>query len=278
MKQTSITKRPPLLDVVLREEDHVYLDSQKRVYDSVTTIIGNYKEKFDPYKIMKNGKPLIVNYVAKNGGTLNYWLDKWDENRQHKALRGSIFHNLKEENSNNSSGIYKERKFLPVRSFREEIEKKPEIDYSQLPSGIYNEIAVFHRMLRISGTIDKLIIYDDRTFDIDDYKTNGNFETKSFYSRGKYKKMFFPLNGLMDCHLGHYTMQLSLYAWILKQYGLTPRRLRLLHFQITDEMEKNMLNNVDVEKIEYTIYGVNYEEKLVARMLKDYRTKFPVIA
>lgn len=261
-----------LLDVVLDEASHIYSDSKNRRYDSATTIIGNYKEKFDPYKIQADGGTLIGNYVLKHGGTEQEWLDKWDENKNRACIKGSAFHKIKEDLANNADFLKHDLKLHPVQFFNTQVDRNPGIDYSQLPNGCYQELTLFNRRFMLAGQADKVVI-EDGWVDIDDYKTNGKFEILSYKPKGgNYRMMKYPLNALMDCHIGHYTMQLSLYGWMLEQFGLKVRRLRVLHYQILDVDEQKILNGETVEHIEPTIYPITYKPELVERMVKDYVT------
>jgi hypothetical protein len=120
-------------------------------------------------------------------------------------------------------------------------------------------------MHKVAGTADKIIIYEDKTFDVDDYKTNGKFNTTSF--RGQCMK--YPCTNLPDCHLGHYTLQLSLYAWMLKQFGLKPGKLRLHHYDIPDEAVDQIIYEGILPDIEPTIHEVAYVEREVTQIMKE---------
>lgn len=259
-----------LIDVTLDEATHVYSDSRKQKYDSVTTILGHYKEKFDPYKIMPDGGTLIGNYVLKHGETEEYWLKKWDEKRDHACARGTAWHKIKESVHNNLLTIERPKLFT-VRDIEEELDRNPGIDYSKLPDGSYRELTLFNRRFMIAGQADH-VIKDGKYVDIDDDKTNGDFKTISFKPpRGNYKMMLRPLQKFMDCHLYHYTMQLSTYGWMLEQFGLIPRQLRLLHYQIMPEHEERILQGLQVD-IEPTLYYLNYEKPSVEAMIHHYTT------
>ena len=51
------------------------------------------------------------------------------------------------------------------------------------------------------------------------HNTNSKLEMKSYYDRNKKSNvmMKYPLNNVMDCNGMHYALQLSLYAWMIKQ-------------------------------------------------------------
>lgn len=261
-----------LIDVTLHEPTHTYSDSYGLKYDSVSSIIAHFKEKFDPNKLMSNGRTLIENYVAKNGHTAEYWLNEWEKNKNHRCDVGSAFHKAKEDMANFSQFLKHDIKTFPVRRIQEETDRNPGIDYSQLPDGAYQELTLFNRRHMIAGQADKVII-EKPYFDIDDYKTNGDFKTESFKPpRGKHKMMAPPFAHLMDCHLGHYTVQLSIYAWMLMQFGLIPRNLRILHYQIRQADEKAVLEGKDIN-VEPTIYMVKFQETAVEKALAYYRSR-----
>ena len=259
------------LDVILEEESHIYSDSQGYKYDSATTIIGKYKEPFDPYKIMKDGGTLIGNYVKKYGETEEYWLAQWNQTKEFACKRGTAFHKVKENLIIGSERVDQwTSHHLPFQNFKEIIDRNPGIDYSELPNGVYPELTLFNRRFMISGQADKIVI-EYPYFDIDDYKTNGEFKTEGFKAGkfGKPKMMYYPVNKFQDCHLYHYTLQLSLYAWMLVQFGLIPRRLRLLHYGLTKEDSLRVLNGENIS-VEPTEYIVKYEEKAVEAMINHF--------
>lgn len=261
----------PILDVRLNEVDHVYTDSLGKRYDSATTIIGHYKEKFDPYKIMKDGGTLIGNYVKKYGHTEQYWLEEWEGTKNRACAKGTAFHKIKEMINNNSPEVTRNSSLYVPRDFEAIVQSNPGIDYSKLPPGLYAELTMFNRRYMISGQADEVFIDDDLFFDIDDFKTNGKFDTVSFKPpRGNHKMMTYPLHRFMDCHLSHYTIQLSLYAWMLEQFGLKPRELKIKHYTIREEDEAAVLAGEPVEHIEPEIYIVPYEKAAVEAMIKHY--------
>lgn len=260
-----------LLNVTLEEISHTYSDTYGKTYTPVSSILSKYKEPFDPYKITKDGLSLIANYVIKHGETEQYWLDKWGEANRKGCDRGSAWHKIREDIHNKLHKVERPKTFL-VQDFNKIVDRNPGIDYSQLPIGSYRELTLFNRRYMIAGQADNVIIDEDGYFDIDDDKTNGNFETMSFKPpRGQHRMMYYPLQTLMDCHLYHYTMQLSTYAWMLEQFGLKARRLRLLHFMILPEDEKKILAG-EMVNIEPTQYFVKYERELVEKMIRHYTT------
>ena len=100
------------------------------------------------------------------------------------------------------------------------------------------------------------------------HNTNENgIESKAYFDKKKKqtKKMFFPLNNLDDTKLNHYTMQLSIYAWMLKQINpkFNIKRLCLIH--------------IDHSGTETEI-DVPFKEEEVKRLLKSFTKKLKIKA
>ena len=234
------------LDVRLRESDHVYLDSKNKIYQSTTTLIGNFKEKFDPFKIMKNGKTLIDNYVEKHGHSREYWFAQWDLTKELACASGTAFHKLKEDKALFSKYFKTSGKTRKIQHFDKIVEANPGISYYDLPDGVYPELTIFNRRYMVAGQADR-VIKEGEEFDIEDFKTNKKFDKVSFrHPRHGFKMMKHPANKLMDCHLGHYTLQLNIYAWYLAEFGLRPRNLSILYYYLSPEERHALLQGWDI--------------------------------
>ena len=55
-----------------------------------------------------------------------------------------------------------------------------------------------------------------------------------------------PVNHLMDCNYIHYELQISMYAWMLQQFGFVPRNLAFHHLGEKIELE---YRKFEVERI-----------------------------
>jgi ATP-dependent exoDNAse (exonuclease V) beta subunit len=79
------------------------------------------------------------------------------------------------------------------------------------------EVRVFSKKWKIAGMIDALFLYRNQIFIID-YKTNKEFTTDSNL---KYKeRLRYPFESYYKTHLNEYSIQISLYALILKEYNI----------------------------------------------------------
>jgi hypothetical protein len=79
------------------------------------------------------------------------------------------------------------------------------------------ELRIFSKKYPLAGTIDSLFIYKDKLF-ILDWKTNGEFKTDD-HPKGHYSKLLSPFEDKFDNHLNKYSIQISLYALIFKEWG-----------------------------------------------------------
>lgn len=127
---------------------------------------------------------------------------------------------------------------------------------------IYPEILISYKFddyLKVSGQID-CMIKDGNDINLIDFKTNSKIDMESFYNRNtkKHEMMKHPLSNIQDSNFWHYTLQLSLYAYLLQQINpkFKIKKLAIVHF------------DHDGNEVEYP---VEYLKEDVARMLLHYR-------
>lgn len=88
------------------------------------------------------------------------------------------------------------------------------------------EVRVFSKKWKIAGMIDSLFIHRGKVF-ILDWKTNKQFTTDQNL---KYKeKLLAPFQDNFKSHLSEYSIQLSLYALILEEWGFEIGGAYLVH-------------------------------------------------
>jgi len=145
---------------------------------------------------------------------------------------------------------------------------------------IYAEVCTYDGERLVSGLID-LFFFNPSTleFIIGDYKTNkapikfeaGYFEkdtngdlTQNFIYTNK--KMKFPLNNLEDSVGNHYTLQLSTYAHLTEQFGLTCKGLILFHIR-----DKEIVSN-GIQRTEEVVEGlqIKYLKQDVENMINHH--------
>lgn len=102
------------------------------------------------------------------------------------------------------------------------------------------------------------------------HNTNKKLKQKSYYDpkKKRYEMMKTPLNNIQDCNFMHYTLQLSLYAWMLQKYNpdLIIDELRIVHFTHDGEVNEYVLDYLksDVERmLKY------YKKQLILQQYKE---------
>lgn len=243
-------KRYNDIRLIFDEPTHKYTDSLGNSYISTTTILGQYKEKFDKaYWLPKKAKELGISQRKLEA--------QWQTITDEACARGTKTHNGIEDGIRDTSMFKKAVSYLSkrtsgdmvtiadlpnintfvnqlnVKDFIELTDNKyPEIYrvlqyYIDNGYKIYAEIGGFLIDYLISGTIDVLCIRDDK-FVIGDWKTNrGGLKFESgYYKKDKAKPyaqhtdiwvpkkdtLLAPVNHLPACNGMIYNLQLSLYA------------------------------------------------------------------
>lgn len=275
----------------------------QRQYTSVTTLIGKYHEKFDSefwssYKAMEalmgvdefvqsglkkellNKKVWKEEYInvfgEEHNVTIDSFLDKkqeilagYDKVRDDACERGTNYHNKQE----NKFYEKKEHSLLEYNFNLQHLTQQFECERNNFDlnreNAVLPEYLVYYSstdgILNIAGQIDVLVKQGNDIY-ILDYKTNAKgIEMNSYFNPKTRKRqmMFFPINDIEDCAFQHYTLQLSLYAWMLQKINpnFNIKLLRICH-----------VDGNDVE----TLYDLDYKADHVVKMLKDYKRQIQV--
>ncbi len=284
-------------DVAFNEEHHKYFNTKflDRVYTSVTTLIGMYHEKFDEdfwssykaaEKLMQEEfidsglKNDLLNKKKFDNAILDTFdidsdtfkqtkleiLESYQAARDVACVRGTGYHLNKE-----------------LRFYDKEVHKLSEYEFGidaidpdkefvceRNNFDLNRELAILPEYLIYFSTEDKILnlagqvdflLKDGNDLYILDYKTNAKgISSKAYFDKKKKKKntMKYPINNLDDTAMIHYTLQLSLYAWMLQKVNpeFNIKLLRIMH--------------IDGEGIE-TMYDLPYVKDDIERMLKHYK-------
>lgn len=274
-------------NVKYNDEFHMYWDDNEDKYISVTTLIGKFEQPYDKefwsaYKAFQKlvpqegfvlEKQKLLNTKKFNKELLGIYnitelefnkcqqgiLDEWQRTNTLSCERGTKIH-AQLENS-----MYKPKLSLQKFGIGGEftcIKNHTELD---LENGVYPEYLIYYKSkdeeLKLAGQID-LLIKKGNHITIIDYKTNKSIDQKSYFdsSTKSNTKMKYPLTNIMDCNFWHYTMQLSMYAWMIQQ--LNPDYvidlLMIIHFDHDNNVKK---------------YDIEYRKDDVIKMLKYYKYK-----
>ena len=240
--------------LIFEEERHKYNDTLGNDYISTTTVLHKYQQQFDKnYWLKKKARELGISEKKLEA--------QWNTITTEACERGTNTHNGLEDGIKSGSQFKKaiqyldqrtggemitiadipnmlgNYKLLNIEEFKELTENKyPNIyrvfeQYTEHGYKIYAEIGGFLLDWLISGTIDVLLIREDR-FVIGDWKTNrGGLKFEAgYYKKDKSQKpaqttdvwvpkqefLLPPVNHMPNCNGSIYNLQLSMYAFMVE--------------------------------------------------------------
>jgi len=212
-------------------QDHKYTSIKKedeQDWISVTSFIGNFKQPFEADKIAEKSSK---NRKSKwYGMTPEEIKEAWKAEANRATTLGTWYHNCREADICGLETMERHGHTIPV--FKpmeiEGIKYSPE---QKLKDGVYPEHMVYLRSAGLCGQSDLVEVVDGYVH-ITDYKTNKEIKTEGFTNwEGITTKMMAPVSHLDDCNLNHYTLQLSLYMYIILKHNpkLKPGNLTIHH-------------------------------------------------
>ncbi|PKL82657.1 MAG: hypothetical protein CVV24_08975 [Ignavibacteriae bacterium HGW-Ignavibacteriae-3] len=235
--------------ITLIEETHTYKlkDDPEFEFTSCTGFVQYFFKPFDRIGIANNLTESHPNYQHLTSQEL---VEEWDKT----ALEGTLVHSeienfiLKEETPSHPKSK------IAVAWIKKNILEKNRYD-------IFPEVIIYSKELALAGMID-LLLYDRETnsYKLLDWKTSRKIETKSFNNKtGNHK----ATSNLMDCNHVHYSIQISLYRYILeKEYGLNVSDTAILHLKDDDGI----------------LYTTKYYKNVIEEMLKADRDRLKLKA
>jgi hypothetical protein len=188
-------------NIIFNEEDHSYfLDGKKCT--SVTTAISKFKKPFETEMIAKK-------YAKKNGLNVKDVIEEWESIKETSTFKGSELHK------------YAECRFLSKNYIASDIAKPLcsmfDVFYNDVKDRLIPvklEFVIGDKDYSVCGMIDKLF-YNVKAncLQIWDYKTN-----KEISKHSKYKnRMTKELSHLEECEYNTYSLQLSIYKYIIEK-------------------------------------------------------------
>lgn len=260
-------KRYDNIRLIFDEPTHKYTDTNGNSYVSTTTLLHTYQPSFDKaYWLERKAKELGISQKRLE--------EQWASITREACERGTKVHNGIEDAIRDVSqfanaiksirprsgemitiadipNIIDDTKQLKLDEFIALTDNKyPDIYkvfkyYTDNGYKIYSEIGGFLIDYLVSGTIDVLLIKDDR-FVIGDWKTNrGGLKFEAgYYKKDKSEKihqttdiwvkknegLMAPLSHMPNCNGSIYNLQLSIYAFMVEQIlGIPCAGLWLCH-------------------------------------------------
>tara|TARA_B100000131_G_scaffold170392_2_gene164558 strand:+ start:418 stop:1191 length:774 start_codon:yes stop_codon:yes gene_type:complete len=216
-------------------ENHRYTLEQSPIeFTSATTLLHKFFAPFDSEKIASN---LVENHPKYQGRLIEDVLDDWKKSAEdgtsiHNAMEmGIIKHNEGNEFADaifTTGGLDRDctRKLKHgLRWLKNQFAKKDHLT-------LYPELMVYSEEMAIAGTMDLLVYNKEKEhYTIVDWKTNKAIRQQAFKEA---KGMQPETAHLDDCNFIHYTLQLSLYRYILETYyGLKINNQAIVHLTTT---------------------------------------------
>lgn len=220
-------KHPRDKRITFIEQGHKYIVNDAEDFSSVTTFIHKFFKDFNEEEIIDK------NYDKWQTDSSNKYFGKskkdikqfWNDNRNKSSTFGTkthlaieLFLNQKLDTLNELSDNVSFQYFL---KFME--------DYNNYD--IYRtEWCVYHEELKLAGSIDA-VFKDGDNLVIVDWKTNKAIRHDNTFTKGLY-----PLQHVDDCNYMHYSLQLSVYKFILEsKYGIKINNLQLVWLNKTNK-------------------------------------------
>lgn len=212
-------------------QEHKYTSIKKedeRDWISVTSFIGNFKQPFEADIIAeKSSRNKKSKWFGMSPKEIK---EAWKAEANRATTLGTWYHNCRENDICSLQDMERYGHTVPV--FKPlEIEGIKYSPDQKLKDGVYPEHMVYLKSLGLCGQSDLVEVVNGQVH-ITDYKTNKEIKNQGFTNwEGITTKMFPPVHHLDDCNLNHYTLQLSLYMYIILKHNpkLKPGNLTIHH-------------------------------------------------
>lgn len=228
MPSCSTAKNPRDITITFTEEDHKYssiINDEEITYISGTTFISKFFSPFDPTGI------ITKKCAQKRGLTVEALKQEWKEKADKSCVYGTKIHETMED-----CLLGRTKRNKPI-DLKEKLAMK---NAERLSAKLLTKLEIlgiekiiFDERLKLAGTIDLLArAKKDGKIYILDHKTNGYIDVEN-----KYNKFGLPpIKHIPDTNFWHYTIQLNLYQYILKESGYIDKneKIGMCLFHITE--------------------------------------------
>lgn len=241
--------------IIFIPETHKYvLQSNPEVsFTSVSKVLESVKQPFDSDAIAEKT-------AKKRGQTKEEILEEWKLIKEKALDKGTKYHEAYEAKLLEGKNVHPSN-WVEGKKYAHNL--------LNLAPGVHPELILYNLKYGITGTADIVEIYEDKSFSLRDHKTSRKIEFQSFrkfdpiYKDRRPVMMRPPLQHLEDANGIHYTLQLSLYAFFLEQFGYKCKEL-ILHHVVFDENDEPC-NVVD--------YPLEYLKKECFTLLNYFKNK-----
>lgn len=255
------------MSLIFKEKGHKYesIDpNESIIWTSVTGLIGKFKKPFDTDKIAKKS--------SKNKKSKWYNLDPetikniWQTENLRAVKLGSFYHNQREADLVECDTLQRDGIDLPIipPKIIDGLKYAPN---QKLIPGIYPEHFMYLKSAGICGQADRVEIVNN-TIHISDYKTNKEIKETSYVNwEGISNKLTGPVSHIDDCNLQHYTLQMSIYMFMMLKHNpkLKPGTMILEHVLFEKEGD---------DKYGYPIIKYNSNEDPIVKDIVKYEVPY----
>jgi len=253
--------------LIFKAHDHSYhsidpTDSTKWI--SVTTLISQFKKPFDAKtQAIKSSKNSKSKWFKMNPDDI---IKAWNGESDRSTTLGTWYHNQRETDLSALDTITREGVALPIIQpiILDSIKQAPD---QKLSPGIYPEHFMYLKSAGICGQADRVEVYNGKV-NIYDYKTNKEIKTQGFKNwEGIVERMLAPIQHLDNCHLIHYTLQMSIYMYMILRHNanLEPGTLSIDHVVFVEEGK---------DKNGYPIHKVDINGEPVVKETRTYKVPY----
>lgn len=220
------------MSIVFNADEHSYksINSSDNIsWVSVTTLVSFLKKSFDSKKVAES--------VAKKKNSKWFGLDPleiqeiWKKESNRAMALGTYYHNQREADLCSLASIEREGTTVPIFKPVELVNGAKFAPSQKLDPGVYPEHMVYLKSAGLCGQSDLVEVVNGRV-NIIDYKTNKEIKMESYKNwEGVSDKMLSPIDHLDDCNFYHYSLQLSIYMYIILKHNpkLLPGKIFIHH-------------------------------------------------
>lgn len=250
--------------MIFYSDGHTYI-GEAGAYTSVTTLLHLLEKP-------KDWKAIAKKYAKKNGLTPEEVETAWKDKKDKAANRGTLYH-ASQQDALNAAGIVQRRKIILDVRYHKSV-PAPEGSYGTIltqpdfhleNNSLYTEYMVWDDDSRICGTSDEVEVIDN-TININDHKTNESIDKEAYYVPNVGREMLLPpVSHLDNCNWNIYTLQLSMYMYLLWK--------RNKHLKVGKLTLNHVLFDSDDKPKRIVTHDVPYRREEVKAILEWWRPK-----
>lgn len=246
-------------DVIYTDSSHEYVLGKKKLI-SGTKFIKLFTPEFD-------SEAQAEKYALKHGIEKEDVLSLWADKRDASTIKGTHVHSYAEyrymnkryePDFNNALTRFFEYANVSVIEPYEKCIKYFDKFYEDSKKSlipIRSEVVVFDRELMISGMLDQIFWNEKmQEYQIWDWKTNKKINRYSIFKQ----RMLAPIAHLHDCELNKYSLQLSLYKYIIEK-------------NTNIKLGNSYLVHLTEHKDAYEVIPVKYMKREIEAMISAYK-------